>query len=97
MGELQEHTENLPAEYYCGPWWMPRILRRLLSVKFNEACRMHDIHYSGGEMSRLEADLEFLVHMMDQSEGSLFWELVALSYFTMARLAGRLSWGRVVA
>ena len=81
--------------YYCGPWWMPNFIRRIFSYKFNASCKIHDLDYASGEFTRLEADVRFFSHMSRQANGWLFWEMVAVLYYVMARFVGRMSWKRI--
>lgn len=81
-------------KYYCGPDWMPEWALKIASIKFNASCKIHDLDYeSPQKFTRLEADIRFLHHMMRQARGYLFWEIMALIYFLLARLAGRFSYG----
>ena len=81
-------------KFYCGPWWMPRWLRRILSFKFNASCKVHDLDYASREFSRIEADDRFLLHMIRQAKSSLFWEIYAMSYYILVRILGKLSWDK---
>lgn len=79
-------------KYYCGPWWAPNWINRILSYKFNMSCKVHDQDYSSRRMTRYEADIRFLDNMMQQADRSLFWEMLAVAYFLATRVFGRLSW-----
>lgn len=52
-----------PYKCYCGPFWMPKFFRRFLSIPFNAACRLHDMHY-GQKIGRKKADRLFLTNML---------------------------------
>ena len=58
--------EKRPA--WCGARWMPLWARKIASKRFNASCRLHDLHYASGAVSRREADRRFLEHMLRQSE-----------------------------
>jgi hypothetical protein len=79
---------------YCGPYWMPKWLRRILSNKFNASCKIHDLDYATTRFTRDEADARFQDHMNKQAKNSLKWRLVAFIYYVMVRIGGKLSWGR---
>lgn len=86
--------------YYCGAWWMPEWLQKILSYRFNASCKIHDLDYEALDedgkhiFSKLEADARFLSHMIRQASGSFFWEHVAWVYYRTARLFGGPSWQR---
>ena len=71
---------------------MPKILRRIASIKFNASCRIHDMDYNTHKYNRLEADIRFFNNMIKQANGSWFWEVMAAVYFVLTRTAGRISW-----
>lgn len=67
---------------YCGVnWLMPQWLRKWLSVKFSESCRLHDLYYALPKMDLKLADEVFYKHMKLQANGNLFWLCVAKIYF----------------
>jgi hypothetical protein len=82
----------MAQKYYCGPRWLPGFAKRILSYKFNASCKVHDSNYESHCFTRIETDIRFLKNMMDQSDGSLFWEMIAMIYFLIVRICGRLSW-----
>ena len=73
---------------------MPNFARRVFSYKFNASCKIHDLDYASNKFTRLQADTRFFTHMMRQSAGYIFWELIALCYLVITRLIGRMSWHR---
>lgn len=79
---------------YCGPYWMPRWFRRMLSNKFNASCKIHDMDYNSKKYSRDEADARFQDHMNKQSKHSLKWRFTAFVYYVLVRLGGKLSWDK---
>lgn len=80
--------------YHCGPWWLPRWIRRVLSVRFNASCKIHDLDYEASRFDREEADTRFLLHMIRQSRHSLGWEIMATVFYLAVRVVGKTSWGR---
>lgn len=78
--------------YHCGAWWTPKLIRKMLSVKFNASCKIHDLDYETDKYDRAEADTRFLMHMIRQSKHSLYWEVIATSYYLFVRCLGKLSW-----
>ena len=77
---------------YCGPWYMPRFMRRFLSTRFNASCRLHDLDYHKKVMTRKEADDRFLAHMLRQADGKLVGIVSAYVYYAMVRMGGWFSW-----
>lgn len=80
-------------KYYCGAWWTPKFIRRILSIRFNASCKIHDLDYKSKEFDREEADTRFLLHMVRQSKKSLVFEVLATIYYIFVRILGKLSWG----
>lgn len=80
-------------QYHCGAWWTPKFIRRLLSFKFNASCKIHDLDYKTTRFTREEADTRFLLHMIRQAKGSIFFEVVATIFYISVRLLGKLSFG----
>lgn len=76
---------------FCGPFWMHKSLRRLLSSHFNASCKIHDLDYKTKRYNRKEADKRFLEHMKRQSKGPLSYS-VALLYYSLVRIGGKISW-----
>jgi hypothetical protein len=79
--------------YYCGPWWTPKFVRRILSVKFNASCKVHDLDYKTTRFTREESDTRFLLHMIRQAKSSVFWEINATLFYVSVRLLGKLFYG----
>ena len=87
------HEERSKEDYYCGAWWTPKWARRILSLKFNASCKVHDLDYDTTKYSREEADTRFLLHMIRQSKKSLFFEVLATIFYLFVRILGKLSYG----
>jgi hypothetical protein len=49
-------------EYYCGPTYFPKKLRKILSFPLNKACRLHDRFYSKKTYPRIKADFIFFFY-----------------------------------
>ena len=77
---------------YCGPFWMPKFLRKWASSKFNASCRVHDFDYASDKYTQKQSDMRFLGNMIKQSEGRIFWVLVAVSFYIMVRIGGFISY-----
>lgn len=77
---------------YCGAFWMPVWLRKLLSNKFNASCKIHDLDYSSKKYSRLDSDIRFKNHMLRQAKSSKLWKLLAHTFYLAVRLGGKISW-----
>jgi hypothetical protein len=67
-------------------------MRRILSVKFNESCRIHDEDYTKQELTKEEADKKFLDNMLEQAGESRFWRWAAGWYYWAADKFGGASW-----
>ena len=80
-------------QYYCGAWWTPKFIRRILSVRFNASCKIHDLDYKTTRFTREEADTRFLLHMIRQAKSSVFWEVIATIFYISVRILGKLSFG----
>lgn len=80
-------------KYYCGATWTPKWIRRILSIRFNASCKIHDLDYESTRFDREEADTRFLLHMIRQSKGNIFWEIIATIYYIFVRMLGKLTWG----
>lgn len=88
-----QHIEK--NKYHCGSWWTPKFLRKVLSIRFNASCKVHDMDYYTTKFTREEADTRFLLHMVRQAKGSVFWETVATMFYIFVRILGKLSFGYV--
>lgn len=79
---------------YCGPYWLPSFIRRIMSIKFNASCKIHDLDYFSKKYSRLEADKRFLNHTKRQAKNNIIFISIAYLYYFMVRIGGRISWKR---
>lgn len=77
---------------YCGPYWMPAKLRKLVSNKFNASCKIHDLDYDSMKYSRKEADYRFLLNMKKQAKNNILFKIVAYAFYLMVRIGGSISW-----
>ena len=74
--------------YYCGAYWCPMWVKKILSRSFNESCYMHDMGYRTKCLTRKEVDIRFLKQMLESS-GSCY---LAIVYFLFVRALGGFSW-----
>ena len=72
----------------CGPGCFPEWLRRILSVRFNSACRDHDDAYGDAVLPQKVIDKKFLADMLRLAGWNPFWILVAYFYYAVARIFG---------
>lgn len=77
---------------YCGPSYMPKCLRRLLSSKFNASCKIHDLDYASKKFKQKEADKRFLAHMLRQAGSSKCCKILAYVYYYAVRIGGAISY-----
>lgn len=80
---------------YCGPYWMPSVLRRAVSSKFNASCKIHDMDYESKKFSREEADKRFRKHTLKQAGKSRFWRIIARIFYGLVRIGGKISYNKV--
>jgi len=90
---MSKHEDTNKAQYHCGAWWTPKWIRRIISARFNASCKVHDLDYNTTRFSREESDTRFLLHMVRQSKGSIFWEIIATVFYLSVRILGKLSYG----
>ena len=75
--------------YHCGVnRFMPKWLRRVLSVHFNEACYIHDLDHNGGVDMR-EADRRFYASMRKIAGLNPLLQAQALAYYLAVRVYSR--------
>ena len=84
---------NQKQQYHCGAWWTPKIIRKILSLRFNASCKIHDLDYATTLFDREKADTRFLLHMIRQSKSNILHETTATLYYISVRILGKLSWG----
>ena len=65
---------------------MPLWFRKLISVKFNKSCKIHDVYYVAHNIDNQDADLIFLEHMYLQAGDSLYWKCIAYGMFLNVRI-----------
>jgi hypothetical protein len=81
------------VEFYCGPDYFPKWLRKKLSKKFNTACAIHDEMYEQKVITRQAIDLIFLDDMLKKCENKRD-KLLAYSLYWMVRAFGWSRYGR---
>jgi len=80
------------SKYYCGYKKSPKFIRKMLSYKFNDSCKIHDKNYNkNSKMTRYEADKIFLEDCKKQAKGSLFWLIMAYLYYFSVKLLGKIA------
>jgi len=79
---------------YCGPYWLHPKIRRLLSIKFNASCKIHDEDYENAIFTQKQADRRFISHTLRQSKGNILWILVGVLMYIGVRLGGWISYGK---
>ena len=80
-------------DHHCGPWWIPKFIKRWLGKNFNECCYLHDKRYAEQKWLRSKIDRYFLADMVAASKNSLN-VLIAIVYYLFARSLGWISWIR---
>lgn len=80
----------MSRKYYCGPDWLPEILRPKF---FNRQCKVHDRVYELGASTREKADKRFLRQMLRVAP-NLFRKIEAWTLFIIVRLLGWIYYGR---
>lgn len=81
-------------KYYCGPYWLPAFIQKLLSCPFNEACKDHDLHFEEKLMTRQDADIQFLKDCLLIARGRFLLEVYACVLFLLVRIGGKFSWDK---
>lgn len=71
------------SKYYCGPNILPGWMKKIFSRDFNQACKFHDEAYSEKELTRKQADKEFLNIMLNTSPDLKRKTLAYLFYFSV--------------
>ena len=80
-------------DFYCGPFYFPKGLRKFLSHRFNLSCKWHDHLYRLKPSTRKHADMLFLKSMLSASQNRKE-KAVAYIYYGFVRMFGWISWGR---
>lgn len=83
--------------YYCGAYYFPEFVRKILSLKFNMACKLHDRLYkyksfNGKPVTRKEADKIFYIYMMRLSGENKLLQMKARIYYYSVVYFGIKSW-----
>ncbi len=83
-------------KFYCGPYWMPECIQKIMSKHFNASCKIHDMDYASKQYDQNHADRRFLDNMITQCKGRFLLEVLACGYFIAVRIGGKLSWKKDV-
>lgn len=83
--------------YYCGAYYFPKFVSKILSLKFNIACKLHDRLYKykrfgSRSVTKREADKIFYVYMMRLSGENKVLQLKAKLYYYTVLYFGNKSW-----
>lgn len=79
-------------KYYCGPYWAPRWLKKILSVHFNASCKIHDLDYASKQFTKEQADTRFLQFMNKQAGSNIILRIKAYIYYLIVKKYGHDSW-----
>ena len=81
---------------YCGPYFFPEWLKKLLSFGINDACKLHDHYYTVKDLPRFLTDLIFMYHIIWCSILNILkgvYGLVAAPFFfVLIVMFGKRSW-----
>jgi hypothetical protein len=84
-------------DYFCGPKWFPKFLKKMISGKSNGACKCHDMMYANPqnniENERFYVDKALLVSMVADSSNDLQMSK-AFFFYIMVRSLGWSRWGK---
>jgi hypothetical protein len=80
-------------KYHCGPKIFPEWINKLLSKRFNLACKVHDKAYANKIHSRFKADNYFLMRMIEASSSHVD-VFNALAFYFIVRVLGWTRWGK---
>lgn len=72
----------------CGTKHFPKRLRRILSIHYNQACIIHDDDYRLRRISRKQADIDFLNHMLIDSKDKFWLKVEAYIFYYAVRWFG---------
>jgi hypothetical protein len=81
-------------DYHCGPYWMPKWLKRILSYWFNDECGIHDKVYAEGVLTKDECDFLFFKNLINKSNKSFIKSFISFIFFWVAYKYGQDSWDR---
>jgi len=81
-------NSSYKKKYWCGAFWCPLWIKKILSRNFNEACRIHDENYDEQLLTRKEIDYKFFKDMIETSDKVH----LAYLYYVAVRLLGWISY-----
>lgn len=81
-------TNSISKKYWCGAYWTPLWIKKILSKFFNEACYIHDKQYDERKLTRKEIDYQFLKNMLETS----YRPYLAFVFFVFVRTLGWISY-----
>ena len=74
-------------KFHCGPFFMPKFMRKWLSGKFNVACWIHDKGYEKDDGKRFKYDKMFLINMVKKSNNDRD-VIYGITYYFFVRIFG---------
>jgi hypothetical protein len=85
--------------YYCGAYYFPEFVRKILSLNFNLACKLHDRLYkyksfNGKPITRKRADEIFYIYMQRLSGENKVLNFKARIYYYGVKYFGKKSWNK---
>jgi len=86
------------CEYYCGPDTWNIKYRKLISEKFNEACKAHDKNYAEAIYSRSHCDTIFKEDIKriikEDNTHKWFWYPIGYSFYYAVKIGGHKHYGK---
>jgi hypothetical protein len=80
-------------KYYCGPFYLPKFIRKVISKNFNLPCKFHDEQYNLQVSKRKDIDRDFLLDMMSLVEDGKGTSFGAYTMYYLVRyVIGWPSW-----
>jgi len=80
-------------QYYCGPFWLPTFVKKILSAHFNHACSIHDREYGMSIPPRKDVDDRFLENMeLERASRKKKHTRLMYAFYYAVRIFGWTSW-----
>ncbi len=76
------------VKFHCGPQVLPMFIRKWLSSKFNNVCKLHDEAYTKNVNNRFTNDRVFLIRMVNLSKKDSD-VILGIIYYINVRIFGR--------
>ena len=85
-------------KYYCGPYYFPKKLTKMLSFGVNESCKFHDMGYKDKNSPKILIDVTFFFSMIKESCISMargcFGLIMSPLFFIFVLTFGIISWNK---